>query len=259
MSATVAIDPGEMKDAAKKVDAMFTDANDTAHALRGLDTAIEMPPGIAARVEGVVTSAASSVARAALSISCVAAELARRGEGAEQADQINKLAGGLLSLAGIAKGGAALGINHPVTPLPAGAVPWVKGAGRGITGLGVALSVGSKLASDVPNPYLTKDQVATRAAKAGAIGLATGLPAAAAVAVVVAAGGPVGVAFVAGLAVGVTVSVLDQKFHISDRIDDGIDDAADDVKDTVNDVADGVHAIKDNVTHKIGHALSGVL
>jgi hypothetical protein len=254
MSATVAIDPGEMKDAAKKVDAMFTDANDTAQALRGLDTGVEMPPGIAARVEGVVTAASSSVARAALSISCVAAELTRRGEGAEQADQINKLAGGLLSLAGIAKGGAALGIDHPVTPLPKGAVPWVKGAGRGITGVGVALSVGSKLASGVPNPYLTKDQVATRAVKAGGIGLATGLPAAAVVAVAVTAGAPVAVAFVAGVAVGVTVSALDQHFHVSDWIDDRIDDAADDVKDSVDDLVDGAGAIKDEVNKKVSQA-----
>jgi hypothetical protein len=143
--------------------------------------------------------------------------------------------------------------------LPKGAVPWVKGAGRGITGVGLALSVGSKLASDVPNPYLTRDQVATRAVKAGGIGLATGLPAAAVVAVAVTAGAPVAVAFVAGVAVGVTVSALDQHFHVSDRIDDAIDDVADDVKDTVNDVADGVHALKDEVAHKIGHAFSGVL
>jgi hypothetical protein len=251
MSATVAIDPGEMKDAAKKVDAMFTDANDAAHGLRGLGAGVEMPPAMVARVDGVVTAASSAVARAALTITCVAAELTRRGEGAEAADQVNKLAGGLLNLLGIAKGGAALGINHPVMPLPKGAVPWVEGAGRGLAGLGIALSVGSKLAGDVPNPYLTRDQIATRAAKAGGIGMAMAVPAAAAVAVVVVAGAPVEAAFVVGLGVGVGVTVADQHFHISDKIGDGIDAAAD-------EVADGANAIKNEVHKKLSKALSSV-
>ena len=248
---TVAIDPGEMKDAAKKVDSMFTDANDTAHGLRRLGAGVEMPPNLVARVEGVVTDASTSVALAALSISCIAAELTRRGLGAEAADQINKLAGGLLNVAGIAKGGAALGIDHPVTPLPKGAVPWVKGAGRGLTGAGVALSVGSKLAGDIPNPYLTKDQVATRAAKAGAIGVASGLPAMAAVAGVVALGGPVGVAFVVGLGVGVGVGVLDEKLHISKFVGDQIDEAADDIKSIPGDVASAVDGAKSTVEHQV--------
>jgi hypothetical protein len=227
MSSTVAIDPGEMKDAAKKVGAMFTDAKDTAHALRGLAGGVEMPPNMVARVDDVVTDASTAVARAALSITPLAAELARRGEGAEAADQISKLAGGLLNVAGIGQGGAALGIDHPVTPLPKGAVPWVKGAGHGLLGVGVALSVGSKLATDLPNPYLTKDQVATRAAKKAGIGLASSAPTILAVAGVAALGAPIGVPFVAGLAVGVGVGILDEKLHISDAIGDGIDAAAD--------------------------------
>lgn len=254
MSGSVAIDPGEMKDAAKKVHAMVSDASDTAHGLRGLGDGVEMPPAMVARVAGVVPAASAAVARAALSISCVAAELARRGEGAEAADQISKLAGGLLNLAGIARGGAALGIDHPVTPLPKGAVPWVKGAGRGLTGIGVAASVGSKLATDVPNPYLTPDQVATRAAKAGGIGLAMGVPAAAAVAGAVALGAPVAAAFVVGLGVGVGVGIVDEKLHVSRWIGNRVDDAADGVKDMVDDMGDGAEAIKDEANKRVSRA-----
>lgn len=263
MSSTVAIDPGQLKQAAKKVDAMFTDANDTAHALHGLAGGVEMPPNMVARVEDVLTDASTAIARAALGISCLASELNRRAEGAEAADRIGKLAGGLLNLAGISQSGAALGINHPVTPLPKGAVPWVKGAGHGLVVVGVVASVAPQLVGDLQNDYLTKDQVVTRTAKKGGISLAMGAPSMAAAAGVIALGGPAGVALVAGLAVGVGVSVLDEKLHISDWVGDRVDDVADELKDEVDDLADNassaVNGLKAGIDKKVSKLWHSVL
>lgn len=247
---TITMDPNELDDAAGALRGIFASLSGAAGQLDSVGVAVEMPGALAARVTLEVSAIATSLRRAADSLEGLDGELGRRAQLGRIADASGHLYGagigaslpaGIIADAYARGGAAAVGTRAGELATKANK-GFTYGAG-GVAAAGVAL----KTFNDVRNPYLDNSQraanLAARAAvEGGKVWAGTAVAAAA-----VTFGAPVGVPVLAAVAVGIGLTVLDEKLGVTKFVADKADDVIDAGADLVSDVGSGLGKIADGI------------
>ena len=251
MSGAITMDPNELDDAAGALRGIFGTLAGAARQLDGASVAVEMPPGLAARVATEVSSIAASLHRAADSLTGMPGDLARRAQlgrladtighlynagigaalpasiiAAQHAKELQQVAAGTLAARSVSVGATA---GELATKAAKGFTWAAAGA--------AAAGVGLKTWNDARNPYLDDSQkaanlVARTAVESGKVW--AGVAAAGAAATL---GAPVVVPALVAVGVGVGLTVLDEKLGVTDFVADRADDVIDAGADAVSDVA----------------------
>jgi hypothetical protein len=249
MSETIVIDPRELDEAAQHATAMFDAADSAADRLPLISAGVDMPPDVAGRILGMITSASTALGAAAAIIERSAHTLRRVAEMARRADQGEVLTRGLLELYTIKH--ASLEAGRKVSPrsFPPGAEKVLKGAGLALGGAEMVASVANQISEDARNPFLTSRQRAVRATGSAVESGGTLAAAAGGARFGAMAGGLVGPegaaigAFVGGVGAGIGATLAGEKFDIGGKIDGLVDKAfgaADDAADAVGDFVGGI-------------------
>jgi hypothetical protein len=241
LSSVITIDANELDEATPRVAALHEALGSGAAALDGVNLGVEMPDGLAGEVAGEVSAIAADMRRAAASIVCQAQELARRAGDARLADQVSPLADQISTLAlGFAatalpadiiraagKSGAKYGV-------PASVARAARAASTASLAAAGAVSVGAGLYKDLNDPDIDTQR---RIVNAGArLATSVGLPlaTAGAAALLVPALPAVGIAAAAGL----TWTVLDEQYGLTDKVSDVADGGLDALGDAAGKIGD---------------------
>jgi hypothetical protein len=255
MGRVITIDANELHKAAPRVTELHLKLVDSATAVGAVNFGVEMPPGVRGRVIGLVDAAQADISAAADQLEGMGEELARRAGLAELADKLGDLS--RVALAPLAQQLSVAGEYHRRTAQRTALRGNLAGARhnrsyqatiervqRGLTAVGRLATFGPATVENVTNPYTSTDRkIGNSVALGGSEAALTALTKVAISRAPFVVGGPI------GIGIGVAWTVLDYKFHLSDRLSDGATWA-------VDKVGDGAQWFDDHALDPAGDAIA---
>ncbi len=287
---TISVDASDLQSAIPQVEHLIALLEGAARSLSGVTVPDGVPGGVAAQVTHTVSTAASGLRSSANTLHPIPGDLTKRAAAAAYAEMSNYFSAsgwglkalsmftGSFSINSFSRAMAmGVGINQLREGLAAGetyqagnltalratsaaareaastdGVPsalakFSKYGGRGITGASWALTAYSNFTN--PNLSTTQKIGRTGAQVATGMGVAAASGAAAGAAFGTAAGPP---GMLIGLGAGTAWSLLDYKFHISNKIGDAAADGMDAIGDGADTVANGAKDLGDKALGVVG-------